>query len=355
MEERACRETDSRGKAFENKGGQGTFCALTGQGNSRMQPITDMKLASSMACGALALLVSLQTGFAGHRFAAGDSSKKILAIVDADGKIEWSHPVQAIHDLHVLANGNILFQENFQNVIEMTPTKRVVWKYQAKAVKDRKKRTEIHAFQRLENGLTLIAESGPGRIIEVDGDGKIKKEIKLQIDNPNPHRDTRLVRKLANGHYLVAHEGDGKVREYDGDGKVVWSYDVPMFGRKAAGGHGPEGFGNSLFSALRLPNGNTLIGTGNGHGILEVTPEKKIVWELHQKDLPGITLAWVTQIAALPNGNILIGNCHAGPQNPQLIEVTREKKVVWTFRDFENFGDSFVNNQLLDVKGDVIR
>src|ERR1035437_3427460 len=31
----------------------------------------------------------------------------------------------------------------------------------------------------------------------------------------------------------------------------------------------------------------------------------------------------------LPNGNIVIGNCHAGDKNPQIIEVTRDKKVAW--------------------------
>jgi hypothetical protein len=42
----------------------------------------------------------------------------------------------------------------------------------------------------------------------------------------------------------------------------------------------------------------------------------------------------------LANGNTIFGNCHAGPENPQLIEVTRDKKVVWTFKDFKNFGNS---------------
>ena len=30
----------------------------------------------------------------------------------------------------------------------------------------------------------------------------------------------------------------------------------------------------------------------------------------------------------------------AGPENPQIIEVTPRKKVVWTFQDFEIFGNS---------------
>ncbi len=79
------------------------------------------------------------------------------------------------------------------------------------------------------------------------------KEIKLKFDKPNAHSDTRLVRKLASGNYLVCHENDRACREYDGEGKVVWEYQVPMFGKEEKGGHGPEGFGNRLFGALRLP------------------------------------------------------------------------------------------------------
>jgi len=186
----------------------------------------------------------------------------------------------------------------------------------------------------------MIAESGPARIIEVDKDGKIQHEIKLKVTHPATHSDTRLARKLANGHYLVAHESDGAVREYDAAGRVVWEYEVPLFGQEKKGGHGPEAFGNSVFSASRLPNGNTLLGAGNGHSVLEVTPAKEIVWKITQHDLPGITLAWVTRVERLANGNTLIGNCHAGPDNPQFIEVTPEKKVVWTFKDFKNFGNS---------------
>ena len=60
-------------------------------------------------------------------------------------------------------------------------------------------------------------------------------------------------------------------------------------------------------------------------------------------------LAWVTTLHVLPNGNIIVGNCHAGPENPQLIEVTRDKKVVWQFKDHKNFGNSFAAWQILEA------
>src|SRR4029077_642757 len=120
---------------------------------------------------------------------------------------------------------------------------------------------EVHAFQRLPDGNTMIAESGPGRIIEVDKKGAIVQQIQLKIAKSSAHSDTRLVRKLATGNYLVCHESQGVVREYDKTGKIVWDYPAPLFNMKPKGGHGPEGFGNSVFAAVRLPSGNTLIAT----------------------------------------------------------------------------------------------
>ena len=289
----------------------------------------------------LLLLAQLHSEAAapGRRILAGDDSTKRLAIIAADGSVEWEIPVTAIHDAAVLPNGNVLLQQGWTRVQEVTPDRQVVWEYDA-AKSNPGRPVEVHAFQRLPGGLTMIAESGPARIIEVDRSGKVQREVKLQVDHPNAHSDTRLVRKIANGNYLVAHEADGRVREYDPTGKIVWQYDVPLFGKEPKGGHGPEAFGNSVFSATRLANGNTLIGAGNGHSVLEVDKAGKLVWKIEQTDLPGITLAWVTRVERLPNGNTLIGNCHAGPDNPQLIEVTPDRKVVWTWKDFELFGNS---------------
>jgi hypothetical protein len=305
-----------------------------------------------LAVASIALFASsLQAEQTGppRRVLGGDDSTRKLAIIAPDGSVEWEMKVGAIHDASVLANGNILFQQGWTKIVEVTPDKKTVWEYDAAKMNGNEgKRVEVHAFQRLDNGLTMIVESGPARIIEVDKDGKIQHEIKLKVNHPSTHSDTRLVRKIANGNYLVAHESDGAVREYDGTGKIVWEFEVPLFGKERKGGHGPEAFGNSVFSAARLANGNTLIGGGNGHCVLEVTPQKEIVWKVEQNDLPSITLAWVTRVERLPNGNTRFGNCHAGPENPQFIEVTTDKKVVWTFKDFKNFGNSMPVQAVLE-------
>ena len=276
----------------------------------------------------------------GYSLIAADGSKKTLAEVNSDGSVAWKVPCGAIHDLHLLPNGHLLYQDGWTRVIELDESRQKVWEYDAASNGNSNKKVEVHAFQRLTNGDTMIVESGPARILEVNNDGVIQKEIALTVDTPSHHSDTRNVRKTATGTYLVAHEKDGVVREYNSAGKIIWEFDIPLFGKQPKSGHGPEAFGDQVYSAIRLDNGNTLIGTGNGHSVLEVTSDKEIIWKLDQYDLPGITLAWVTQVRRLQNGNTLFVNCHAGPKNPQIIEVTPDKEVVWTYRDFELFGNA---------------
>jgi hypothetical protein len=51
----------------------------------------------------------------------------------------------------------------------------------------------------------------------------------------------------------------------------------------------------------------------------------------------------------LKNGNYLIGNCHAGKGQPLVIELEpKTKKVVWTFDQFETFGNDVSNAKALD-------
>jgi hypothetical protein len=305
------------------------------------------------------LALCIFVGFAvqaNHRvlFQSGDR----LIIVAPDGKIEWEMPWGGIHDIHVLENGHIMVQQGMQKLAEIDPeTKKVVWSYNAQESNGNSgKKLEVHAFQPLSDNNVMLAESGPARIIEIDRAGKLLKEIKLKVDKPHPHMDTRLARKLDNGHYLVCHEGDGFVREYSADGGLIWEYEVPLYGKKRKGGHGPDSWGNKAFCALRIPNGNTLIATGNGHSVLEVTPAKEVAWELGQKDLPGVTFSWVTTLEVLPNGNYIIGNCHAGPGQPLLVEIESEsKKVVWTFDRFDDFGNNVSNSVLLDAPVGRIR
>lgn len=278
--------------------------------------------------------------------ASASYGKNIVAICDADGKILWSHPTAGPktghaghHDIQLLDNGNILFHENWTTIIEMTLDKKVVWTYDSSTMNGNKgKRVDVHAFRRLPNGMTMVAESGVGRIIEVDKDGKIHAEVKLKEGG---RQNTRMVRKLDNGNYLVCAENPGVVSEYNAKGEVIWEY--PIHTR--------------VYGAIRLRNGNTLIASGGGASVVEVTPDRKVVWEVKDTvpDTP-ITLKWTTFLTELDNGNFVIGNCHAGEKSPQIFEITRDKKVVWQFNQYETFGNGLACSQVLnDVQSKLVR
>ena len=319
---------------------------------------------SSFITIALASAVIVQAGSAADRAEVSPARHGVIAAdkkegivkYDPQGNVIWTFKAAPVHRIQQLKNGNILSQRGWRELVEISPEGKVVWHYDAQNSNgNRGKKLEVHAFQRLENGNTMLVENGIGRIIEINRAGKIQTEIKYQVKERSAHRDVRQGHKLVNGNYLICHEAEGRVTEYSPTGRIVWEYQVPLFAKKPAGGHGPEAWGNQVFNAIRIPNGNTLIATGNGHSVLEVTPARKIVWHLMQKDLPGITLAWTTSLELLPNGNIIIGNCHAGPDNPQLIEVTKKKQVVWTFRDFKNLGNATAASATAGVKGKVVR
>jgi outer membrane protein assembly factor BamB len=325
--------------------------AATGLGRRRSPEVSMRQFLSAALALALAAVAAADPP--AYRVLAQD--KGHVALVGKDGKVEWEVECKYnSHDIHLLPNGNLLLHTGPATVTEMTPAKEVVWRYEAKPAGKNTGRVEVHSFQRLPDGTTMVAESGNRRIVEVDKDGRVVREVRLRVSRPDAHRDTRMVRKLGNGNYLVCHEGDGLVREYDPTGKTVWEYTLDLGGRKESPGHGPEGHGTSVYGAIRLPNGNTVIAGGNNNRVLEVDSTGLVVWTLDQKELPGITLAWVTTLHALPNGNLIVGNCHAGPDQPQLFEVTRDKKVVWAFRNHQVFGNSLAAAQVLDIPG-VIR
>ncbi|QDU66882.1 c-type cytochrome domain-containing protein [Engelhardtia mirabilis] len=286
-----------------------------------------------------------------RRVLAADASTGRIALLRevAIGHAEllWEHPIRDLHDIQWLGattgeHGRVLFQDSWTHLLEVdTATDEVLWQYDAAASGEGP--VEVHAFRRLEDGTTMVAESGRGRVVFVDAAGEIVDKFPLTLDGHSVHSDTRLVRPTPTGTFLVAHERDGVVREYDRTGQVVWEYDVPLFDREPAPGHGPEAHGDQVFCALRLADGDTLISTGNGSSLLRVRPSGSLRWHLGQDDVYGVRLAWTTALQELSGGNLLVGNCHAGPGQPQAVELTPAGELVWEFEDHELFGDALSN------------
>ena len=233
----------------------------------------------------------------------------------------------------MLPNGNILFNTG-NGVKEVTRDKQIVFQYDSKS--------DIYACQRLSNGNTFIGESNSGKLLEVASDGQMVQEIKLIPDSVDAgYAFMRNARKLSNGNYLVAHYGLDVVREYDQKGKMVM--EIPVKG-------GPH-------SVVRLPGGNTLVACSDHNGdpkVVEFDNKGNIVWQVLKNDLPGIELKFMTGLQRLPNGNTVMTNWLGHNQfgkAPHAIEVTRDKKVVWTYNDF-SFIQTMSSIQILDNKAD---
>ncbi len=271
-----------------------------------------------------------------HAMACADYSQGKIFLVSPQGKVEWEYPAASCDDLWVLPNGNLLFVTG-HGVKEVTRDKKIVFCYQSKS--------EIYACQRLPNGDTFIAECNAGRLLEVDPSGKDVKQLRLLPEGQDGgHLYMRNARRLPNGHYLVTHFGQQVVKEYDAEGKVVMEISAPG---------GPH-------SVVRLPNGNTLIACGDmgkQARVFEADKTGKTVWQVASDELPGISLKFMTGLQRLPNGNTVMTNWLGHGEfgkAPHVIEVTPDKKVVWTFADHKTM-KTISSIQLLDVPGDVTK
>lgn len=92
--------------------------------------------------------------------------------------------------------------------------------------------------------------------------------------------------------------------------EVVWKYKVPG--------------GAEMRQVRGLSRGNTLICASSNHVVLEVNPAKEIVWKC---ELPFPYLA-----QRLPNGNTLISSGEGyGKKGWYLIEVDSAGKTIWKY------------------------
>jgi len=82
---------------------------------------------------------------------------------------------------------------------------------------------------------------------------------------------------------------------------------------------------------------------------VEVDAAGRIVWQLTNADLTSPLLKDPCGAQRLPNGDTVITSYGAGDQKVKMLEVNRDKQVVWTFeRDQKGGIHEF---QILDTNG----
>lgn len=246
-----------------------------------------------------------------------------------DGKVIWTYSTGTSYeydDVWMLSNGNILFTR-MEYIAEITPDKKVVWRYDCNK-EPGPKHTEIHTCQPLGLDRVMFVVNGlPPKLMIVNkktGVTEVEHELPYsQPPNPNGiHGQYRRARVTAQGTYLVSLFGLGEgVVEYDKDFKEIWRYKI-----------------RSPWAAIRLKNGNTLITNEADSLTREVNTKGETVWEFNCKtDLPAqYQFASAPQTCTrLANGNTIFTSRGDNGKGPQLIEVTREKKVVWVLQDWK--------------------
>jgi hypothetical protein len=246
-----------------------------------------------------------------------------------DGKVVWKYSipmrtgaggVQEFDDVTLLPNGNIVYA-CMSGAGIITPEKKILWEFKCPPG------TETHSCQPIgEDSVLMVLNGNPPKVLIINTvTGKTLKEIFVSTASTNTHGQFRHVRMTGNKTIMVGLFAEKKVVELTLDGKEIWSVDA-----------------KSPWSALRLHNGNTLI-SGDGEGYTrEVNMKGETVWEFTRADAP-FTIGNTQTANRLANGNTVICNWIAGnpkteewPGTVQAFEVTPAKKVVWELSSWEN-------------------
>ncbi|MES2810774.1 MAG: hypothetical protein V4619_19215 [Bacteroidota bacterium] len=268
----------------------------------------------------------------------GENNTK-MALIN-NGKVIWTYQTGKgweYDDVWMLSNGNIAFTR-MKYVAVITPDKKVLWKMDFP--ENGPDHAEVHACQPIGlDRIFFVVNSAKPKLYIVNyktGKIEVEKEIPYNYTDRGVHGQFRRARYTAQGTYLISYMGKGKVVEFDKDFNELWSYTSPQ-----------------PWAAIRLKNGNTLITDEREARTIEVNAKKEIVWQFNCKtDLPAqYQFASAPQTCTrLANGNTIFTSRGQNGKGPQMIEVTKDKKVVWVLHDWKAVGDGTAV-QVLDDPG----
>jgi HEAT repeat protein len=188
----------------------------------------------------------------GNRVLIAEHNAQIVTERDLKGEIRWQYkapgnPVACQR----LPNGNT-FVATYNAVIEVKPSGDVVYQHNPNAGVG----GVIYDACKLPNG-NIVCIGGRGTVIELKSTGE--KVNTIQVGNNGGWGG---VAPLPGGRFLVAMMNPGRVVEVDREGKVHWEANVP-----------------NACHAIRLPNGNTLVACMNVQKVVEVNRTGNTVWE----------------------------------------------------------------------------
>ena len=245
--------------------------------------------------------------------------------VNRFGEIVWEYALPADlksftnpgWDVELLPSGNILTLLPRKGVYEINRNKQVVWSYIDPRVS--------HDADRLPNGNTLVAFGSMDTLSdaqakEVSSDGKVVWSWYAGDSfNVAPYASisnegwthANAVSRLENGNTLISLRNFNFIAEVNPQGNLV---------RKIG-----EGVVTSQHDPAVLPNGNILLANqALPHEAMELDPgSRNILWRFPIRERSSLPLRDANRLA---NGNTLITAAD------RIIEVTKDKEVVWQFR-----------------------
>ena len=283
-----------------------------------------------------------------HTFLKGGWKSMGIALVDKDMKIIWNHASgDEMTDAWYLKDGGAVFsfsnrKEKIAGIKRLDEKGKLKWEYKADPGRDN------HSAQPLPEGRFLAAEtdSKAAYIIIVNDKGKKEKEIKLELTATlaekakNKNHFFRMVRMTPEGTYLAACMAYNKAVEWDQKGNIL------------------QELADCNFAAVRLANGNTLV--SGRKGVLEYDKNKQVVWSMQAADFEklGLHISMICGIQRLANGNTVISNVWHGKITDagdyyKIIEVTKDKELVWWVEDPKFKTMNLGSVQIIDSEGDA--
>jgi hypothetical protein len=282
-----------------------------------------MALASASAAAAA-------ESVAGHRrilVCGGRTAIVDIGPAGGAGRVEWTWP-NATREGWVLPDGNVLLAVStgpaaaggaaveIRRGGDGRPDE-IVWRYEGT-------QAEVNSIQKTPAGTYVLTEAGPNpRLLEIAADGGVLVAFPLACQKPNAHMQTRMARKHPDGSYLVPHLLDFAIVRYDRSGKELSRIDTHVADTPAI---------NSWpFTAIALDDGGILAGLTNGNRVVEFDVNGQPRWEVTAADTAG-AINDACGVQRLPNGNTMIASYRIGKEGVRLLEVSPDKRVVWTWQ-----------------------
>lgn len=247
---------------------------------------------------------------------------------DGIGQLELIEPMNPIR----LPNGNTLFADaGGDTVYEVSKSGQIRWQFPpADKSTDIRLHRPVKAMRKL-NGNTIIVDQGNHRIIEINPQNKIVWQYGItssvgikrgRIYSPSD------VQVLKGGHFLITDTDNHRVIEVNQEEEIVWQFGNAE--NKLGSGYGSHANQlNTPTQAFRLPNGNTLIADSENRRVIEVNPDREIVWLFDT----GIEKASGGAFSFIPIRIIRLGNGNTVVFSPlYVIEVTRLLKPLYLYQ-----------------------